>query len=154
MKKRNAFIVFLLSIVTLGIYGVVWFQKFGNDCKRTNYLEVGNYYRLNILTFLLGLLIGSFTGALVPAKEEPNWVLIGALTLCYVLIRVADAVIIGRFSGAAMKQINKFFGLGDDDKTPLYLIVAIIIPELTFALIQHDFNKAEAVAEKQEAKKV
>ena len=55
MKRRNIFVMILLIIFTLGIYGIVWTCKFQSELKEQTGEGFGAFGHLMMLIFTFGI---------------------------------------------------------------------------------------------------
>lgn len=55
MKKRNVFVMVLLTIVTLGLYLVYWTISFQNQLKKQTGLGFGGFGHFMMLLFTFGI---------------------------------------------------------------------------------------------------
>lgn len=104
LESPNFMIVFLLSMVTLGIYGFYWFYKYGNNLK-----ELGDqkgivirdegkaYLRLTlvpcVITWILGLLAVIMVFSMISGAESLDYQAVkssaAGLGLCVILLMIA-----------------------------------------------------------------
>jgi hypothetical protein len=93
-KPRRVLVIVLLSIITLGIYGLVWVFKTFEEMKQYSGKGVGGWVGLLldlVIGFVVPFLMSSEVGKLYSAdgKENP----VSGLTGCWVLLPLVGGLV-------------------------------------------------------------
>lgn len=151
MKKLNPALVLILSILTLGIYDVIWVYKYGSECDCIDRINTGRAYRYGVLLYICGM--ASLAGGIYFCAALGNYLLGGVCAGIFLALRVTYAVIAGGFLDSANAQICAYFKVDYKPKKAALTLTAILFPFITVAIAQNDFNKAETVAREIEEKR-
>lgn len=149
MKKQSAAAVLLLTVLTLGVYGLVYTLRLSRECELTGAIRDPYSRPLQVVFYLIG------------------WVALGALLFCliadkgltmtlialaaFLLVRIAAGIYMGAALHREIAQIMTRFSLPVPGSAAAWSLASVLTPFITVALAQSAFNRAEEVALAEEA---
>lgn len=149
MKQRNIFAVFILSIVTLGIYFLIWIYTIHRDLSKKieDKKSLPSFLWLlvpEILIVLAFIVIVVSVLAAVMSGPEQGEVILSAIAIPFIIIAAIAPIVIGFWWFYLFCQVF-YKAVGGTEATVSYVIwiisFCICLPIWTL-IVQNDINKS------------
>ena len=141
MKKKNVAAVLFLTVLTLGVYGLIYTLRLSAECEKTGAVKDGYLRPLQVVFYMIGwVALGAFLYAVIADKGSTMTIIAGA---AFVLVRIAAGIYMGCALHGEIRQICTHFSLPVPGSAFGWSMSAVLTPFITVALVQSAFNMAE-----------